>query len=163
MYLNQSGHMKSTVTTALRTVKESFGPVNAYYVRYFVFKEALQASKEKRIKHGKPGIIKMILQKYFTKSPAVHGLSFNEDINIPSFYYAFFDTENYRSTELSQILGLSPVGKFDTFAFTRLHPSRSSKVSKLEPVHFESMREKLRAYYSDYSVYTDQFLLVIGY
>lgn len=160
MYLLQSGHQKSTVTTALREIDEDFGTANAYYIRYFVFDEKLQASKEKRIKHGKPGLIKSLLQNYFTQSPAIHGLSFGEDITNPSFYYAFFDAENYRSTELSQILGLQPVGEFDTFTFTRLHPSRSSKVENLAPVHYESMRKRLREYYNQFSVYTDQFLFL---
>ena len=160
MYLNQSGHLKSTVTTALRVTKESFGFVNAYYVRYFVFDEKLQAVKNKRIKHGKTGLIKRLLRKFFTKSPAVNGLSFGEDVNLPSFFYAFFDEENFRSTELSQILGLSPVGKFDTFTFTRLHPSRSQHVERLDQVHQHSMREILADYYANFSVYTDQFLFL---
>ncbi|UTW65086.1 hypothetical protein KFE94_10380 [bacterium SCSIO 12643] len=160
MYLNQSDHIKATVTTALRVIEEDFGKANAYYIRYFMFNEKLQASKEKRGRHGKPGLIKGLLQKYFSDSPAVHGLSFDEDIKLPSFYYAFFDAENYRSTELSQILGLSPVGEFDTFTFTRLHPQRSSKVERLEKVHYESMRSKLRAQYKSFSVYTDQFLFM---
>lgn len=160
MYLSQSGHTKATVTTALRTIDTDFGQANAYYVRYFMFNTNLQASSEKRIKHGNPGLIKRLLQKYFTQSPATHGLGFNEDTTLPSFFYAYFDAENYRSTELSQILGLSPVGEFDTFAFTRLHPSRSTKVSRLEPVHHSAMRERLKTYYADYSIYTDQFLFL---
>ena len=160
MYLNQSGHVKATVTTALRRITADFGKVNAYYVRYFMFNTHLQASSEKRIKHGNPGLIKRLLQKYFTKSPAVHGLGFGEDVNLPSFFYAYFDAENYRSTELSQILGLSPVGEFDTFAFTRLHPRRSSKVERLEPIHYEGMRKKINTYYGDFSIYTDQFLFI---
>jgi len=160
MYLNQSDHIKATVTTALRVIEEDFGGANAYYIRYFMFNEKLQASKEKRGRHGKPGLIKSLLQKYFAESPAVHGLSFDEDVKLPSFYYAFFDAENYRSTELSQILGLSPVGEFDTFTFTRLHPQRSSKVERLEKVHYESMRAKLKDQYKSFSVYTDQFLFM---
>ena len=160
MYLKQSDHIKATVTTALRALKEDFGEVNAYYIRYFVFNEKLQASKEKRGRHGKPGLIKSFMQKYFSDSPAVHGLSFDENVELPSFFYAFFDAENYRSTELSQILGLSPVGEFDTFTFTRLHPQRSSKVERLESIHYESMRAKLNAQYESFSVYTDQFLFI---
>lgn len=160
MYLKQSGHVKSTVTTALRTIQEDFGEANAYYVRYFVFDRKLQASKDKRIKHGNPGLVKRLLQRVFSKSPGVHGVSFGENTDLPSFYYAFFDAENYRSTELSQILGLSPVGEFDTFTFTRLHPSRSNNVEKLQGVHHESMRTVLANYYSKFSVYTDQFLFV---
>ena len=160
MYIKQSGHIKATVTTALRKIEASFGSVNAYYVRYFMFKSHLQASAEKRIRHGNPGLIKRLLQKYFTKSPAIHGLGFNEDTNLPSFFYAYFDAENYRSTELSQILGLSPVGEFDTFAFTRLHPSKNNKVSRLEKVHYSAMKERLKQYYSDYSIYTDQYLFL---
>lgn len=160
MYLKQSGHIKATVTTALRTVVADFGKANAYYVRYFMFNKQLQASSEKRIKHGNPGFIKKLLQKYFTKSPAVHGLGFGEDVELPSFFYAFFDAENYRSTELSQILGLSPVGDFDTFAFTRLHPTRSKKVEKLKQEEYPSFSKTLEQFYSDYSIYTDKFLFV---
>lgn len=158
MYLKKDENLKSSVTNALRVIDESFGKANAYYVRYFVFNEKLQASKDKRIKHGKPGLLKLLLQKYFGKSPAEHGINFGEDLKLPSFYYAYFDVENFRSTELSQILGLHPVGDFDTFTFTRLHPSTSKKVTRLEPVFYDSMRTQLARYYDKFSVYTDSFL-----
>lgn len=160
MYLKHSGNIKATVTTVLRNVQADFGKANAYYVRYFMFNAKLQASSEKRIKHGKPGLIKRILQKYFMQSPAVHGVGYNEDTSLPSFFYAYFDAENYRSTELSQILGLSPVGEFDTFAFTRLHPRKSNKVERLEKVHHGTMREILDQAYSHYSIYVGHYLFL---
>lgn len=160
LYMKQSGRVKASVTMALRNVKADFGSVNAYYVRYFMFSSGLRASSEKRIKHGKDGFLKQMFKKYMSEPPAIHGLGYGEDLNLPSFFYAYFDAENYRSTELSQILGLSPVGKFDTFAFTRLHPKSSDFVERLAPVHYSSFREKLADYYSEYSLYTDQFLFL---
>ena len=160
LYMKQSEKLKATVTTALRRVKADFGMVNAYYVRYFLFSSNLQASSEKRIKHGKDGFLKRYFKKFMSVSPATHGVGYGEDLSLPSFFYAYFDAENYRSTELSQILGLSPVGEFDTFAFTRLHPKKNSKVERLEPVHYPGMAKILDKYYNDYSLYNDMFLFV---
>jgi hypothetical protein len=81
-------------------------------------------------------------------------------LSLPSFFYAYFDAENYRSTELSEILGLSPVGEFDTFSFTRLHPKRNAKVEKLEAVSYPGMAKLIDAYYADYSLYNNMFLFV---
>lgn len=161
MYIAQSNHVKGTFAAALRTIDEDFGKANAYYIRYFVFEEKMQATKDKPVKHGKSdGIFKGLAKKYLSQSPSNYGLGYGEDASLPSFYYAFFDAQNFRSTDLSQILGLNPVGDFDTFAFTRMHPSKSKSVSLLESVHYESMRKRVAEQYKDFSVYSDQFMYV---
>jgi len=160
LYMKRSGQLKATVTNALRRIETDFGKVNAYYVRYFLFSNELQASSEKRIKHGNEGVLKRFFKKYMSESPAANGVGYGEDLNLPSFYYAYFDAENYRSTELSEILGLKPVGQFDTFAFTRLHPQKNPNVERLARVHHESMRVKLAEFYAGYSIYIEQFLFL---
>lgn len=101
-----------------------------------------------------------MVKRFLAESPATFGLDYGEVADLPSFYYAFFDAENFRSTDMSKLMGLNPVGEFDTFSFTRMHPTWNKKVELLEPVHYHVMQQKIQNFYSGYSVFTDQFLFV---
>ena len=161
MYMTQGDSIMGTYTAALRTTKEDFGEVNAYYIRYFTFLDTVQAAKSNRPKAGKPqGVLKKMVKRFLSECPATFGVDHGESADAPSFYYAFFDAENYRSTDLSQLLGMKPVGEFDTFAFSRLHPKKQKSVELLDKVHYKAMKEKLAEFYAGFSVYTDQFLLL---
>lgn len=161
MYMNQGEGLIGTYTAALRTTKEDFGNVNAYYIRYFAFLDTIQADKNKRAKQGKPeGVFKGLVKRFLSKSPATFGINHGEEADAPSFYYAFFDAENYRSTDISQLLGMHPVGEFDTFSFTRMHPKNNTRVELLDKVHYHNMKERLAKFYANFSIYTDQFLFV---
>ena len=161
MYMTQKGKTISTYTADLRTTDEDFGQVNAYYIRYFAFSDNVQASNEQQESKNKPdGIFKSLVKRFLSKSPATFGINHGENPDLPSFYYAFFDAENFRSTDLSKLMGLYPVGEFDTFSFTRMSPKRHKKVEKLEKVHYHSMKDKVRNFYSDFSVYNDHFMFV---
>ena len=161
MYMTQSGKSVGTYTAGLRTTEEDFGEVNAYYIRYFAFLDTIQATKDKSVDNGKPdGIFKGLVKRFLSKSPATFGISHGENPELPSFYYAFFDAENFRSTDMSKRMGLEAVGEFDTFSFTRLHPKKHSKVEKLEPVHYQNMKERIEKFYSGFSVYTNQFMFI---
>ena len=161
MYMTKDSHVISTYTADLRTTQENFGDVNAYYIRFFAFSDGVQASNSKNDPKSKPdGIFKSLVKRFLSKSPATFGIDYNEIPELPSFYYAFFDAENFRSTDMSKLMGLEPVGEFDTFAFTRLHPKRHKKVTQLEKVHYHSMQKKVGEFYSKFSVYSDQFMFV---
>jgi hypothetical protein len=161
MYMTQNGKTISTYTADLRTTKEDFGDVNAYYIRYFAFADTVQAANEQHENKTKPdGIFKSLVKRFLSKSPATFGIDHGENAELPSFYYAFFDAENFRSTDLSRLMGLHPVGEFDTFSFTRLHPKKNAKVEKLEPIHYHAMKERVASFYSNFSVYNDHFMYV---
>lgn len=161
LYIAQSGHVKGSFTAAQRTIQADFGLANAYYVRYLVFHEKMQATKEKPVKHGRSdGMFKKMTKRYLSDSPAKYGIGYNEDASLPSFFYAFFDAENFRSTDMSQIMGLQPVGDFDTFTFTRLHPRAYANVEQLDQVHYPAMKERLAQQYQNFSAYTDIFLFL---
>ena len=159
MYMTQSNTTIGTYTAALRTTKEDFGDVNAYYIRYFAFLDTIQATKGDHVRHDKPdGVFKGLVKRFLSKSPATFGIDHGEIAELPSFYYAFFDAENFRSTDMSKLMGLEAVGEFDTFTFTRMHPKKHAKVELLDPVHYHAMKERVIDFYSGFSVYTDQFM-----
>jgi len=161
MYMLQGGITIGTYTAALRTTKEDFGDVNAYYIRYFAFLDTVQASTEKHENHVKPdGVFKKMVKRFLAQCPATFGVDYGENVELPSFYYAFFDAENSRSTEMSTRMGLEPVGEFDTFSFTRMHPKKHANVELLDEVHFENMKARIDTFYSGFSLYTNQFLYV---
>lgn len=161
MYMDQGEKTIGTYTAGLRTTQEDFGPVNAYYIRYFAFLDSIQASNNQSVKRGKhEGIFRGMVKKFLSQSPATFGIDHGENPDLPSFYYAFFDAENFRSTNLSQSLGLVPVGEFDTFSFTRLHPKNHENVELLEKVHHHVLRNRISQFYSGFSVYTDQFMFI---
>tara|TARA_R110002050_G_scaffold290260_1_gene443755 strand:- start:86514 stop:87650 length:1137 start_codon:yes stop_codon:yes gene_type:complete len=160
-YMIHNQHTISTFTANFRTTKEDFGWVNAYYIRFFAFADTVQAAKEKQEEKDKPdGIFKSLVKRFLSKSAASFGISHGEDPELPSFYYAFFDAENFRSTDMSKRMGLNPVGEFDTFSFTRLHPKKHSSISKLETVHYHAMKERVAKFYSEFSIYDDHFMYI---
>lgn len=163
MYLRKNGTLKGTFVSAQRTIEEDFGRANAYYIRYLAISEMFQATKEKRVKHGKStGIIKKLTQKFLAQAPADFGIDYGEDTTLPSFHYAFFDAENFRSTDLSALLGMHPVGEFETQTFTRHTPASSIHIQRLDETEYDQMRQKIAHQYSGFSVYTDQYLFANG-
>lgn len=159
MYLRKNGTIKGVFVSAQRTITEDFGLANAYYIRYLAIDEMFQTIKEKRTVPGNPnGIIKGLTKKFLSGAPINLGIGYNEDKNLPSFHYAFFDSENFRSTGISQLLGMNPIGDFSTFRFTRMKPQSNGHIEKLEETDFDDVRKKLSSQYSSFSIYTDQYL-----
>lgn len=163
MYLRKNGSIKGTFVSAQRSITEDFGEANSYYIRYLAMDEMFQATKQKKIKHGKPdGIIKGLTKKFLSKAPIDFGIGYGERKDLPSFHYAFFDVQNFRSTDLSELLGMNPVGEFKNMTFTRLNPKGSSHIHKLKKEEYPKMREFIGKQYKDFSVYTEQFLFAKG-
>ena len=163
MYLRKNNSIKGTFVSAQRTIHEDFGDANAYYIRYLAISEMFQATKQKKIKHGNPdGIIKSLTKKFLLQAPVELGIGYGEDKNLPSFHYAFFDAQNFRSTDLSELLGMNPVGEFETLTFTRLDPPNFSNIKKLDVSDYSEMRDNIKKQHRDFSVYTDQFLFAKG-
>lgn len=159
MYLRKNDTLKGTFVSAQRTIQEDFGAANSYYIRYLAIDEMFQATKEKKIRHGKPdGIIKSLTKRFLSQAPVDLGIGYGEDTELPSFHYAFFDAQNFRSTDLSELLGMNPVGEFANMSFTRFSPKKSKEIKRLEVKDYPEMKKKIKSSYSDFSVYTDQFL-----
>lgn len=163
MYLRKNNAIKGTFVSAQRTIQEDFGPVNSYYIRYLAIDEMFQATKNKKIKHGKPdGIIKSLTKKFLSQAPVDFGIGYGEDKKLPSFHYAFFDAQNFRSTDLSELLGMNPVGEFETMTFTRFNPKKSTEIKRLTAAEYPQMKKMIRKGYETFSVYTEQFLFAKG-
>jgi hypothetical protein len=159
MYLKRNKEIKGVFVSAQRLIQEDFGMANAYYIRYLAINEMFQTTKDKPVKHGNPdGMIKRLTKGFLSKAPVELGIGYGEDESLPSFHYAFFDAENFRSTDLSRLLGMEPIGTFSTFTFTRMNPKSFSNIEKLEKVHYHSMKERLNKQYADFSIYTDQYM-----
>jgi hypothetical protein len=159
MYLKKNKTIKGVFVSAQRTISEDFGLANAYYIRYLAIDEMFQTIKEKRIKPGNPnGIIKGLTKKFLSDAPIKLGIGYDEDESLPSFHYAFFDSENFRSTGISQLLGMNPIGDFSTFRFTRMKPKSNNHIEKLGETDFQMMKKKLSNQYASFSIYTDQYL-----
>ncbi len=163
MYLRKNGTIKGTFVSAQRTIEEDFGKANAYYIRYLAISEMFQATKKKKIQHGNPdGIIKSLTKKFLSQAPIDFGIGYNEDKSLPSFHYAFFDSENFRSTDLSELLGMNPIGEFETLSFTRLNPKNFPNIQRLDVADYSKLRELIKIQHKDFSVYTDQYLFSKG-
>lgn len=160
MYIRQSKKVKATATISFRETSTAQGMINAYYVRYFMINNNIKGLSSKKGGSGNKGAIKKMISRHMLKSPANYGIGYDENTKLPSLFYAFFDEENYRSTEICELLGLSLVSRFETFAFSRLNPSKYDEVEKLDAVHYDNMRRRINAYYENFSIYTDQFLFV---
>ncbi len=161
MSLEKDRHLVGTFCTAHREVSAPFGRLNAYYVRYFAFKESVQASKEtgKRVKSPE-GFFKSFTKKFFTRAPYEYGIDFGEDRSLPYLTYAYIDSENLRSSNMSEMFGFENMSSFDTYAFSRLYPKNFKQIEILPQAEYAAMRDLLREHYQSFALYDEQYLFI---
>jgi len=71
--------------------------------------------------------------------------------------YAFIESMNERAKNLVHQAGFEYIRSFLTVAFSRFNPKPDRRVSKLEENEIKEMRELLRDYYRNYSLFTPEY------
>lgn len=94
-----------------------------WYIRYFAFNEAIQASGKVKSKN-KNGLLRTELNRFFD-------LALNNQFDHPvRSFYAYIDPRNAKSLWMSENFGFEKIGEIATQTFSRLKPKKSSRVRK---------------------------------
>lgn len=161
LYLMQNGKLTGNFMSAHRQVHSVVGPLNAFYIRYFVFKDAVRASaSSNQPKSQAEGFLKSFTKRLLSRPAFDLGVDYGEDRTLPFVTYAFIDSDNFRSSNMSEMFGLHPISKFDTFSFTRLSPKKDDHVRQIGASEKENMKSLLRRHYQSFSMYDEQYLFL---
>jgi hypothetical protein len=163
MYMLQRDKLTGNLMSAHREVQSSIGRLNAFYIRYFVFKDAIRASaiSAQSAKANKAdGFFKSYIKRLLSRPAFDLGVDYGEDRSLPFLTYAFIDSDNFRSSNMSETFGLHPISKFDTFSFTRLSPKKDQHVKQLNTSLKLDIKSLLRRHYRSFSMYDEQYLFL---
>lgn len=116
--------------------------VEAYYIRYFTFKNKFRSAPAIAKNPRRPSALK----------DEIHQLLKGElfgDSN-PHLYYAYIDPDNLRSLRLAKDFGFSKAGDFRTVFYSRFFPKRSAFVSRIQPDEEPTVVGLLKDFYGDH-------------
>ena len=115
----------------------------AYYIRYFSFRQSLRASSnsQQRLTHKKSS-----LRTEIKATLAGDGLEIKDPL-----CFAYVDESNIRSKAIIDSFGFRKVGSFHTIFFSRMAPRMDRNVSRLDPESLSGFKVKIAEYYGDHS------------
>ena len=162
MNLLKSGKLMGTVAFSLRDTLYSTGQLRSWYIRYFSIRAPLRPTsykvkrKSKEDKPQRDNLLKSTAEPFFTNPDQIaEGMEFNDN---RSFIYAYVEKENLRSWNFSESVGFETVGAIHSSLISRYNPKKHPNVRAMEEGDKEIVLEKLRDFYQDYTMFTEQNL-----
>jgi hypothetical protein len=119
-----------------------------WYIRFFAFQGALQASGESHSSTKRPGLLKKELSRYFNEK--LTGRLDEEQINS---FYAYIDPKNERSKWMSENFGFHVAGHLVTQSFSRINPKKSKKLRRIED--WNAVSSQIRQNFSSHRHYNE--------
>lgn len=107
----------------------------AWYIRFFAFQGALQASGKSHSLEKRKGVLKNELNQFF--GAALRGNVSDEKVES---FYAYIDPKNERSKWMSENFGFRVAGQLVTQSFSRVYPKPSKKLHKIDDWNLVSTR-----------------------
>lgn len=168
LILRKSEKLLGSVAFSLRETRLSGDKMDVWYIRYFSIHAPLRDSsyrrkrmkkseKKKQAAKKKPhgdSLLKNFSQPYFDEPENL--LAGNKLENPSSLIYAYVERENLRSWNFTETVGFETVGNIGTTIFSRYNPVKSPNVSVIEESEKAVHLERLRDFYSDYTLFTEQ-------
>ena len=158
--LRKSGKLLGTIAFSLRDTQSPYQPIRSWFVRYFSIRAPLRdtqykvGKKQKQNGHGRDSILKSTAEPFFTNPDQLAAdMNFKDD---RSLIYAYIEKENLRSWNFSESVGFETVGRIHTNLYSRFRPKMNPNVHPANPDEKEFIHSRLREFYKDYCMYTDQ-------
>jgi hypothetical protein len=107
----------------------------AFYLRYFTFRESFRTTNPKNHKRQTPSKIREDIVQLMDGK----GLDFQGDLML----YAYVDAENIRSKRLIDEFGFEKLSNFNVIPFSRLWPKRSKSVEIAQKDSYKEIRAYL--------------------
>ena len=149
--LKKRDQLLATVALSHRDGGVKGQPYRSYYIRYFSFMDALrrpnQHQPDRKPMRAGNRLLRPLLWSLFERTDPANP----EALAQPTLYYAYVEAENQRSYEMCQTFGFKPLRTMTTIPFSRAYPKANPAVRLLTPEEQPAMRQRLEAYYQDYS------------
>ncbi len=163
LVLKRAGRILGTVGLAKNELQNGDHLITSWYIRYFSIKAPLRSEKYRRKKkqpeqqQGKGMSLFLKLGYSFFENPF---LLENEKATSPqcSIVYSYIEKNNHRTVGFNNEMKLMPVRDFSTILFSRFYPGKNEYVKKIQKEKIPEMKEKLKQFYSDYTMYSDKNL-----
>ncbi|MEX1001046.1 MAG: hypothetical protein WDZ35_02940 [Crocinitomicaceae bacterium] len=148
IYFERNNRCIANLTICERTVQLNGNEFHSLYLRYFAFDKIFQGGSKSSKGHSS---FHHYFQQLF-KSSNFNPLAPKTE---KSIYWAFIDPENLRSFAMNEKLGFQTVGAFTTTAFSRVKPSPSSRLERIQESDIPAARELIRNFYRDFNFYSE--------
>ena len=161
LLLRKSGRMLGSIGLCHRQTSFLDQKYTSWYVRYFAIKAPLKAANPKTGKlmeqSGKGGSLLRLAAAPYVNRPGEMLLNLPEGTE-KSLIYAYIEKENFQSLQFAVQNDFETVRKFTTYLFSRFFPRKSKNIHRLQEHEREYVRELLKDFYCDHTLYMDQNL-----
>jgi len=136
---------------------QTLSPVLAsyYYIRYFSLFDLIRTKSPVKKKRPTKNRIKDQIITIFRNGGFTGP-------NEKAVFFAYIEMENERSKAMTTSLGFTPLGRLNTFLFSRFFPKRHNQVIELPLERRENTRKALQNFYSKYTMYDPAYLFKHG-
>lgn len=147
-----------TVTICERNVQLHDSRINALYIRYFAFDALFQSSgtgirQENIQQKNQSGF-----HAYFNALFGTSNMNPADPVRNSTFYWAYIDPENFRSSNMNKQFGFESIGSFKTISFSRIDPKSSNSVERIKEADKKTVLEELNHFYKDFALYSTAHL-----
>lgn len=152
--------LSGTVGLCYRKIYQGDDSQHGIYLRYLAIQSRFQSgedtSRRKKVRedNASDDSMKGKILSFFRKPHMLELPDFKEGEK--NVVYAYVESANERSKNIIHQVGFQYIRSFLTVAFSRFSPNISKGVEKLDTARGDEMLALLRAYYSNYSFYTDE-------
>ena len=161
LLLRKGGRLLGSIGLCYRQTQWTDKTYVSWYVRYFAIKAPMRASKpipEKLLERSGMGLslIRQTASPYLQK-PGEYLK------NLPagtekSLVYAYIENENFQSNQFAIQNDFETIRKLTTFLFNWIFPRKNKHVSRIAENEKDEVRQKVREFYSDHSLFMEQYL-----
>lgn len=139
--LSIRNRLYGTICLSKRSIISFGNEYQAFYLRYFTFRERFRASNP----NEKSGNSSSRIRNEIAMLMDGAGLDFDGELVL----YAYVDQDNIRSKRLIDEFGFEKMGAFNVIPFSRFYPKLSSELEILKPKQYGEMRSLLEHYYKE--------------
>lgn len=139
--LSIRNRLYGTICFSKRYVHNLAQEHQAFYLRYFTFRESFRTINPKNHARQKPSKIREDVVRLMDGK----GLDFQGDLIL----YAYVDADNIRSKRLIDEFGFQKLSNFQVIPFSRIFPKKSKLVEVAQESSYAGIRAKLVASYKN--------------
>lgn len=150
--LNHGNRLLGNITLDHRLAWMGKNRVNAYYIRYFAFRQQIQAKQETPKAHSKAGKLKGLLLNQMASCPADSEINYEEDTTLPAITYGFVDGKNARSFNQGGEFGFETIRYFKPVVFFRYKPVSLKGVRTITPREKPLIKQLVTASYANHNL-----------
>jgi len=163
--LKKSNRLLGTICLVHKVLDYEGSKVSAWYLRYFHIKAPMRKDTGKQRKPERENtsasrILLSSVDQYLTNPET---LLPEEKRSNRSLLFGFIIEDNLRSARWGDTIEILPYGQLKLFVFTRFRPKKDARVEQVSAGDITDMKEKLKEFYSGYSLYCDQNLFFGDY